>query len=82
MKTKQKTSQSFVLPRFLFFFALILFLLFSAIFLSACEQEQVPEAPVQKVVEEPLAHTSDADILQQYPDDLDEALNELDEVEG
>ena len=76
-----KTLLSYPLFRFLLFLVLVLILLFSTIILSACEKEQVPEAPVQKVAVGPLAHASDADILQQYPDDLDDALKDLDEVE-
>ncbi len=51
------------------------------IVLSSCEQEAVPEVSLPRVPEPVFATASDAEILQQYPDDLDEALQELELVD-
>jgi len=73
MKIKNSLQSSFIL-------VIVVFSLLS-LFLTACEKETIPE-PMQESVNEPFAQATDAEILQQYPDDLDEALEELEVVEG
>lgn len=51
------------------------------IVLSSCEQEAVPEVSLPKAPEPLFIHASEEEILQQYPDDLDEALQELELVD-
>ena len=64
----------------LFFIFLIVGFSLLSLFLTACEKEAITE-PMQESVNEPFAQASNAEILQQYPDDLDEALEELEVVE-
>ncbi|MBI2666937.1 hypothetical protein HYX13_04965 [Candidatus Woesearchaeota archaeon] len=75
MKTPLKKS----LPSF--FIVFTIFLLLLTILLFGCERELVPDVPSKKASEGPFAQASDSEILQQYPDDLDEALEELEMIE-
>ncbi len=52
----------------------IMLLLFSSLIISGCAEQEQVSAPLS--VSEP----SDEEVLAQYPDDLDAALEELDTV--
>lgn len=49
------------------------------LFVAGCGSQDIPLEDGESV-EEPIG-TSDKEILQQFPDELDEALEELDQVE-
>ncbi|MDP3698457.1 MAG: hypothetical protein Q8R47_02625 [Nanoarchaeota archaeon] len=53
----------------------IVLLLFSSFIITGCiEQQEISESP-------PVSGPSDEEVLAQYPDDLDAALEELEMVE-
>lgn len=58
----------------------IILLLVVFLFIVACEPHKIPRGEEQ-ATKESVEESTNEKILQQFPDELDEALEELDQVE-